>query len=305
MTVFFDVANQMLFLFICIMVGFAAKKLKVLPENSGKVISKLETYIIIPALVVKTFIAHCTFKSLAENAGLIIYCAVGVAVFAVIAHFAAPLFTKNPENYGIYRYSLTISNYGFMGNAVVMGLFGDEMLYRYLVFHLPATVFVYTVGMIWLTAGKKKFSFKMLINPGLISTVIGIALGLSQITLPSFVTSAINSLAACYSPLSMILTGFVIAGFNIPELLKNRGVYVLSLLRLIVIPLAVIGAMRLINAPADATMLMTVLFCMPLGLNTIVIPAAYGGDEKPGASMALISNVLALVTVPLMLSLVL
>ncbi len=305
MSVFFDVANQMLFLFICILIGFAAKKLKLLPEGAGKVISKLLTYIVIPALVIKTFIAQCTFKSLAENSGLIIYCACGVAVFAVIARFAAPLFTKNPENYGIYRYSLTISNYGFMGNAVVMGLFGEEMLYRYLVFHLPATVFVYTVGMIWLTAGKKKFSLKMLLNPGLISTLIGIVLGLLNVYLPSFVSSAINSLAACYSPLSMILTGIVIAGFNIPELLKNRGVYVLSLLRLIVFPLAVIRVMRLIKAPFDAALLMTVLFCMPLGLNTIVIPSAYGGDEKPGASMALISNVLALVTVPLILSLVL
>ena len=42
---------------------------------------------------------------------------------------------------------------------------------------------------------------------------------------------------------------------------------------------------------------------MPLGLNTIVFPAAYGGDENIGASMAVISNVIGLVTVPLMMQL--
>lgn len=42
---------------------------------------------------------------------------------------------------------------------------------------------------------------------------------------------------------------------------------------------------------------------MPLGLNTIVFPAAYGRDETPGAAMAVISNLIGIVTVPLILTL--
>ena len=42
---------------------------------------------------------------------------------------------------------------------------------------------------------------------------------------------------------------------------------------------------------------------MPLGLNTVVFPAAYGGDTTPGASMALISHLMSIITIPIMFTL--
>ena len=43
---------------------------------------------------------------------------------------------------------------------------------------------------------------------------------------------------------------------------------------------------------------------MPLGLNTIVIPSAYGKDASVGASMAIISHLLAVLTIPLMFAII-
>jgi predicted permease len=49
---------------------------------------------------------------------------------------------------------------------------------------------------------------------------------------------------------------------------------------------------------------LTFFFCAtPLGLNTIVFPEAYGGDPETGASMALISHLLCLVSIPLFFAL--
>jgi hypothetical protein len=36
-----------------------------------------------------------------------------------------------------------------------------------------------------------------------------------------------------------------------------------------------------------------------LGLNSVVIPAAYGRDTRPGAAMALISHVGAVISIPI------
>lgn len=44
---------------------------------------------------------------------------------------------------------------------------------------------------------------------------------------------------------------------------------------------------------------------MPLGLNTVVFPAAYGGDTTPGASMALISHLMSIITIPIMFAVLL
>ena len=47
----------------------------------------------------------------------------------------------------------------------------------------------------------------------------------------------ISSLANCFSPLAMILTGLVIGGYDIKSLLKNKRVYLLTLVRCILLPL--------------------------------------------------------------------
>jgi predicted permease len=43
---------------------------------------------------------------------------------------------------------------------------------------------------------------------------------------------------------------------------------------------------------------------MPLGLNTIVVPGAYGKDTTDAASMALISHILSIITIPIIFMLV-
>ncbi len=69
-------------------------------------------------------------------------------------------------------------------------------------------------------------------------------------------------------------------------------------------PLMFYGLCRLFSVPNQITILVLTYSAMPLGLYTIIIPAATGGDETPGASMAVISNIVGLLTVPLLLSLV-
>jgi predicted permease len=41
----------------------------------------------------------------------------------------------------------------------------------------------------------------------------------------------------------------------------------------------------------------------PLGMNTIVFPKAYGGNPKIGASMAMISHTLCVITIPILYAL--
>ena len=47
--------DQFGFLVICMLGGFLLKKLHILPENSDTVISRLENYVCVPALVISSF----------------------------------------------------------------------------------------------------------------------------------------------------------------------------------------------------------------------------------------------------------
>ena len=295
--------NQMLILFLCIMVGFALNRSKVLPENADVVISKMLNNAFIPALVLQTFQRNCTPANLTQNAGAILYNVLFLGIGVAAACLLAPKFSKRKEDTGIWKYAIAVTNFGFMGNALVLGLLGEAALFRYMIFAIPTNVFTYTVGIVWLSGGKEKMSPKLLINPMFAAMVIGALMGLTNLSFPGFAARAVESCAACFSPLAMVLTGFVIGKFRIKSLIRRADVYILTGIRIVIMPLLCMLLCRLIDVPEDVRQLVLIFTAMPLGLNTIVFPAAYGGDENIGASMAVISNVIGLVTVPLMMQL--
>ncbi|MBQ4051996.1 MAG: AEC family transporter, partial [Oscillospiraceae bacterium] len=269
-------------------------------------ISRLINYLCVPALIINSFKTHCTPTNLVSNLSLILYCAGFITLTTIIAYILAPKFAQKEGEAGIYRYSIAVTNFGFMGNALVQGLLGEEMLFKYLVFCLPLNILVYSIGVGWLTGDKKgkKFSLKSLLNPTFLYMLIGMLIGLLQIPLPAFFGNALAACGNCFSPLAMILTGIVIGKFNLKGLVLRYRVYILTALRLVIMPLCIFGLTVLLKLPHEAQLLVMISQAMPLGLNTIVFPAAYGGDETLGASMAVISNVIGILTVPLMMSLV-
>jgi len=98
----------------------------------------------------------------------------------------------------------------------------------------------------------------------------------------------------------MVLAGFVVVGYDFKRLLINKKVYVATFLRLIVIPGVMVLLLRAVGTSKEIMTLALIAFATPLGLNTIVYPAAYGGDTLTGASMTMISHTLSVITIPLM-----
>lgn len=304
---FFATLSPMLVMFICILIGFLLNKAKLAPANSAAVLSKLETYALLPALIVHTFVNYCTVESIRGQYSLILFGVLGVAVSIVAGTILARFFSRDPYQRSIYRYGLMSANFGFLGNAIVPQILGDAALYPYMLFTLPLSAMVYgwCIQTLIPKGEKRGSTLKNLMNPTFIAMLIGILLGLLNVgkIMPSFLSSTISSLSGCMGPVAMILTGFVIGDYDFVGLLKLPKVYVATILRLIVLPVLFIAVFWLLGA--DETVLVMSLFAFgtPLGLNTVVIPAAYGGDTKIGAAMAMISHVACIISIPLLYAL--
>ncbi len=302
--VFQSTISPLLTMFLCIIIGYVLNKSKLLPENSDSVMSKLETLILVPALNLTTFINNCTVKSLVSYRYYILTSGVMIIIAVIIAYLLSNFFTKDKYQKNIYRYALTFGNFGFLGNAIVPIILGEKFLYPYLLFTLPISAVCYTwgVGIMIPKNGKKQNILKNLLNPSIISIVIGAILGFcgSSAYIPSFVQLTLSNLSACMGPIAMILTGFIVAKYNFIDLLKKPAVYVATLLRLIILPIVFITALYLLKVDNQIIVMSLFAFATPLGLNTIVFPAAYGQDTSTGSSMALISHTLSVITIPIL-----
>ncbi len=303
--IFTATLQQMAFLFTLILIGFLMAKINCVPDNATVVLSKLENYLFIPALVLGTFVSNFTIDKI-ENAGTTLLVSLCIEIVVIlISLLCVKLLTKDKYTQNIYLYGLCFSNFGFMGNAIVKTLFPD-VFWEYLIFTMPLWILIYLWGIPNLlisnpTNNSLKSRFKNLLNPMVACMILGIIIGLCGLKLPSTITTLIDSVGDCMSPIAMIITGMTIAKMNVKSVLKIKSIYVVSVLRLIVFPLLFIGFCFLMKWDLNQNFVICAVasLAMPLGLNTIVIPSAYGKDTTVASGMALVSHILSIITIPL------
>ncbi len=306
--------SQMLLMFSLILIGFFLRKKSILPDNAHIIMSKLETWVFVPALNFGNMLRNFKVSTFRENSTLIFYGFMMIVIALIIAQPLAALFIRakkhdNEMNYqkNIYRYAMTFGNYGFMGNFIILGVWGETMLAKYLMFTMIISIVCSSWGLYVLIPKDNNVNFwknikKGIVTPPLIALVLGMLCGILNIGrfIPDFFTNMLSNASSCMGPVAMLLAGFVIGGFDIKKMLSNVKVYLASFVRMIVLPAIFVTLFKFFDAPKEVLTFILIAFGTPLGLNTIVYPAAYGGDTKTGASMAIISHTLCVITIPVM-----
>ncbi len=315
---FLATLHPLAILFICMGIGFALTKLNILPPESARVLSKLVIWVLYPALCFITMANFCTVELIYANAFNLIFACIALALSIVISFVLVGLFAKKGSaERGVYRYALTFGNSGYMGDPLVLSIFGDVALTVYKIYTIPISLAIYTWGVSILTPNDKreKKLIKSVFNPPMVAIFLGMIVGLSGLGeyMPSVIADTLSSLKSCMGPVVMMMAGCTVAGYSLRKMLTNARTYVITLLRLILIPSVIIGILFLIillvNNVAglevgNASLYLTFFaIATPLGLNTVVYPKSFGADAEPGAGMALISHTLCVITIPLMFTL--
>lgn len=297
--------TQLAILFILIGVGYILKKLNIVNDTLSNVLSSLEVIVFMPALCFNTFSQNVNVASINSKLPYFLYGVGLLIVTFLIALIFTALFAKKDSARYVYLYALTIPNIGYLGYPLIYALYGEEMLSNTMLFCLPMNLFIYTAG-IYLLSPKDnyKFSLSKLLNPAIIMTFLGIIAGLTGIKIPQTVTGVCKSASDCMAPAAMIMTGFVLAKYPVSKMMKNIKAYIVAVLRLLVIPGFILIGMIFIKADPNITLIAAGIYAMPLGLNTVVFPEAYGGDSKTGAQTCLVSYILCIVTIPLIFSVI-
>ncbi len=298
MTIAFEQVGKLL---IFIAIGYILGHFNIVDKSHSKILSVILVYFVSPCTSVKSLASGFTIQYLKEYYPMILV-SVGLLVFFIfVAFFLSKLFTKNRYERNVYHYTLTIPNYGYMGYALAEGLFGAAGLLNIVVFCLFINVYIASIGFIMLT--NQKINWKLFVKPNFAGLIIGIFLGLTQIPMPSIVSDVVNTSAACLSPLAMLLTGIVISEFHFKDLITDKKAYIVAALRLVIIPLFVFFAMK----PFFSTEILTtavLYYALPCGLNTIVYAKSANENYVLGAKFAVVSNILSLITLPIILSLI-
>ena len=291
--------NQVFILFAFAAAGFIVAKSGKIKTEHTPLLSGLLVYVIAPLYVFETFSKNFTLKYISGNYEIILW-SLGIVLFlGTVMAFMSKLFDKRKYERDVYEYSLVVPNSGYMGYPMAEAVLGSAGLLNTMIFCLPLSIYIYTIGYSKLT--KSGLSFRKIFNPSMIAMLLGAFAGLFEIPIPSVAYSIMSKAGACMGPISMLLAGIVVSEFNFKELLSEKKIYIVTALRLFIIPVLI----GVITAPFSKTVMevAVLIYAMPCGLNTIVFPRLVDEDCRLGAGFALLSNILACLSIPIVLSL--
>ena len=290
--------RQIAIMALLMAVGILLSRRGFLSPQGTKDLGAILLRIIIPCVIVKSYITAYSRERLLE---LALSAGLALVAFILAMGIAYLVYGKRRR---IENFAAAFCNAGFIGIPLAQAVIGDEG-----VFYMAASVallnlFQWTYGVYIMTDRKDSISAKTIAkNPVVIAIVIGVVLFVSQIPGPGIVTSTLGYIAGMNTPVAMILMGTYMAKLPWRKLLDKRA-YGCVLLRLVVIPavvLAVFWALPISNQ--NVALAAYLAAATPVGANICVFAQQYDCDYEFSVVTVCLSTVLSIVTVPLMVSL--
>lgn len=301
---FQGVFNQILVLFLTLVVGYLARRLRVFGEEMTKGLSSLLLKVALPALIIDSLQQSFTPELLKASGQILVIAFFVYLGSGVLAVGVGKLLKAPAKDIGVYRFALLFSNVGFMGYPVVNAIFGSEAVFYAAIYNLPFNLIVFTLGILIISLGGEKQTQKvtpaMFLNPATVSVAIGFLFFLFSIKLPGPIAETVGQLGSLTTPLSMILIGALLANTRLSEMLGNWRIYVVSALRLLLIPLAIWVVLRSISTDPLLVGVPTIIAAMPVAANTAILAQEYKANSFLASQLVFVSTLLSVITIPLL-----
>lgn len=294
--------QQMLALFLLMMIGYACGKKDILDAATTRKISWLVVNVANVAMILQAGLDN---QNDMPKETLLIVGGLAAAMYVLLISLAVVLpflLRAKKETYGIYRTMLVFSNVGFMGFPLLLALSGTQAVLYAAIFQFLFSFLLYSYGITNISGGKEGnggFQWKRMINPGLIACVVAILSFFAKVDMPDFVDTVLKNLANLTAPLSMLVIGQSFTEFKLTELFTDVRLLIFTAIKMLVIPIA--GMLLVKQWVTDPTILTVclVMLSTPVASMTAMFAQQYDGDYELASRGVALTTLLAVVTMPL------
>lgn len=297
------IALQVLILYLIAGIGFVTDKIGVFKKDDGKRLIDLLFNVILPIAIIHTFMTMEYTKEHVKGIFIAFACAFATHIFgALVSSFT---FRKRSlKERGIYHYAMILSNAAFLALPLAKSVIGDEGIFYCSVYVAVFNMVAFTLGVYQISGREAKLNLKKLIfNPGSMSVIIGLPLFFIQPDIPYFIEYPMELVGNCNSPLAMIVFGTFLANSNFKNMFAKKEIYFVSFIRLILIPLCMLGLFYVCGVRGQLLVAMIISASAPTATNTAMYAAKYDNDTALGSEVVAQSSVLSIITMPVLVAL--
>jgi hypothetical protein len=297
------VLNQVLAIFLLTAFGFVLKKINLLNDGFTKSSSDLIVYVTLPAMIINSMDREFS-KDVATTSLQVFLTGAIMYGFTILLAILLVRFRKYEETQrGVYMYMVIFGNVGYLGYPIINVLYGEMGVFYSAVFNIWFNILTWTIGVSIMARGRLNFR-RILINPGLLSTLFGLFIFLTPLRLPTLVKSVLDSVGSMTTPLAMFLVGAFLAEAHLKDFVAEIDLYLASILKLIAAPVLVYLSVRHLNVSTIVKVLPIVMAGMPSGVNTAIFARMFDKDYKLAAQGVVLSTALSMISLPVLILMV-
>ncbi len=303
MTIIFE---SILPIFLLVLLGVWLRRSKLVDQGMWAGLEQFGYYFLFPALLFST-LAKADFTGMKADATAV--ATIGsVTLMSVALLLAWPLLRAREVSGATFTsiFQTATRWNGFMALAIAQNLYGaiGLSLTALVMTLIIIPINFYNVAvLVWFSGRSRGLGFfvvKILTNPLILSSAAGILLNFTDIPIYPPVMTAIDMLATASLSLGLIMVG---AGLKIADALKPSAPALFAVtLKLIVMPLFMVGASALLGIRGDALLVISIGAAVPTAMNGYLLAKQMGGDAELYAAVATVQTAASFFTIPLVLA---
>ena len=308
------IGQVMLTLFAIVVVGYIAGKLGYMGGTFDKKLSKVVIDITCPALILSSAMTG----ELPDRRHILPLLGISVLTYVlltVVALLLPRLLTKKKDDEGVIGFAMMFGNVGFMGYPIVASIFGHEAVFYAAVLNVVNTFTVFTVGTMLIvgknqksTVEEKEMSRKKMLRKVLYSTpmlsayltMLIVALEIKDI--PEFISQPLTMIGNITVPAALLIIGSSMSQLPLRALLGNGTIYATTLMRLAVLPVGIHYLMTLLGFSSFVVGINTVVIAMPVATYGTILCLRHGKDTTLITEVTFITTLLAMISIPLLVT---
>lgn len=293
--------TRMLLQFYCVMaLGFVLGRLEILDQHVNRKLSTMVVAAVYPMMLLYSMMGQPGDRLEAVallGAGFGIYLSMILLAKAVVRLCRVPR-EKRRE----FECLMVFGNTGFIGAPLAQSLYGNAAFYQMTLMNFAYYFFynTFAVSTLWPDSGEKhRFSWKELLTPGFVMTLLAVVLYLVHFQAPEPVAETLYMVGSMTTPLSMLILGASLSGYSFRQSVGDPWVYVYCGLKLLALPAVTFLFVRLLHVPACWGNLAVLGNAMPAGSMVLMLALQMDRDSAFISRSIFISTLLCAPVLPI------
>ncbi len=285
-------------MFIILIIGLGCSMKGLITKEGNKQLSKVALYIVNPMLIFMSY-QDCEYSSTLLKGLLWSFLLSGISFGVMILLSTLIISQKRPEH-SLERFSAVYSNCGFIGIPLIRGIYGTEGVLYLTAYITLFNVLVWTHGYMTMKESRDFKSFvKAATSPSVIAVFVGLLSYLTQKHLPDILHSSLKYISEMNTPLAMLIAGSAAAQTNVLKALKNKALYMVSVYKLLALPLVAFLLVHFLPAPHMVKMVVLIASACPVATTGTMFAIQFDKNPERCSEFFAVTTLLSGITLPI------